>query len=86
MLSSAKMELDKRQTTVQLTIYVDGEHRVKPLVIFWGAGSTTIMVQFQKNAWCDEQLFLFWATHMWGRNVDTRKLLIVDNHRTHATD
>ena len=30
--------LDKRQCTVQLTIFADGESRVKPLIIFWGKG------------------------------------------------
>jgi len=30
--------LDKRQCTVQLIIFADGESRVKPLIIFWGKG------------------------------------------------
>ena len=30
--------LDKRQCTVQLTLFADGEQRVKPLLIFRGKG------------------------------------------------
>ena len=30
--------LDKRQCTVQLTLFADGEPRVKPLLIFRGKG------------------------------------------------
>ena len=30
--------LDKRQCTVQLTVFADGEPRVKPLLIFKGLG------------------------------------------------
>ena len=30
--------LDKRQWTVQLTVFADGEPRVKPLLIFRGLG------------------------------------------------
>lgn len=30
--------LEKRQCTVQLTIFADGEARVKPLIIFRGKG------------------------------------------------
>ena len=30
--------LDKRQSTVQLTVFADGEARVKPLLIFRGKG------------------------------------------------
>ena len=34
----AQSGLDKRQCTVQLTIFTDGEPRVKPLLIFRGKG------------------------------------------------
>ena len=30
--------LDKKQCSVQLTIFANGKRRVKPLVIFWGKG------------------------------------------------
>ena len=31
--------MDKRQCTVQLTVFADGEPRVKPLLIFKGTGA-----------------------------------------------
>lgn len=31
--------LDKRQCTVQLTVFADGEPRMKPLLIFKGTGA-----------------------------------------------
>ena len=56
--------LEKRQCTAQLTIFADGEPRVKPLLIFRGKGKRIglrerlqyyrrVSVQFQSNAWCD---------------------------------
>lgn len=57
--------LDKRQCTAQLTVFADGEPRVKPLLIFKGTGKRIslleltkydkrVTVQFQPKAWCDE--------------------------------
>ena len=89
--------LDKRQATVQLTIYADGVRRVKPLVIFRGTGKRItqqerlehdprVNVQFNPNAWWDEDMFVSWARHMWRRDVETRKLLVIDSHRAQMTD
>ena len=58
--------LDKRQCTVQLTVFTDGVPRVKPLLIFRGKGlgipqaETRVydhraVVKFQVNVWCDEE-------------------------------
>ena len=44
-----------------------------------------VTVQFQPNAWCDEAMFLFWARHMWRRDVAERKLLVIDSHRAQLT-
>eukprot|EP00117_Sycon_ciliatum_P034900 scpid75057/ scgid26549/ Pogo transposable element with KRAB domain len=88
--------MDKREATVQLTIYADGEPRVKPLIIFRGTGQRItqqekqqydhrVTVHFQENAWCDESVFLFWARHMWPRDVATEKLLVIDSQRAQMT-
>ena len=70
--------LDKWQCTAQLTIFVDGVPRVKPLLIFRGKGlriaeaekkqyDSRFLVRFQENAWCDENVMKFWSRHMWKR-------------------
>ena len=67
--------MDKRQATVQLTVYADGRPRVKPLVIFRGTGQRIkqqerqkydcrVTVQFQPNAWCDEAMFVLGQAHV----------------------
>uniref|UniRef100_A0A1X7UGF1 Uncharacterized protein n=1 Tax=Amphimedon queenslandica TaxID=400682 RepID=A0A1X7UGF1_AMPQE len=38
-------ELDKRQCTAQLTMFADGEPRVKPLLIFKRIGMTIPLVE-----------------------------------------
>ncbi len=93
--------LDKRQCTVQLTIFADGEPRVKPLLIFRGKGlripqaetrayDHRVVVRFQVNAWCDEQIMLYWCQHMWKRpfspDFQQPKLLIADVHKAQTTD
>ena len=92
--------LDKRQCTVQLTIFADGEARVPPLLIFRGKGlrisqvektqyDRRVRVQFQENAWCDEAQMLKWVNHMWkcpfSPNAEKPKLLIADVHRAQKT-
>ena len=61
--------LDKRQATVQLTMFGDGMPRTKPGVIFRSTGQRItqaekqdydhrVTVKFHPNAWCDETMFL----------------------------
>ena len=68
--------LDKRQCTAQLTIFVDGEPRVKPLLIFRGKGKRIslkeqlqydrrVTVRFQPNAWCDQAVMEYWVKNCW---------------------
>ena len=68
--------LDKRQCTVQITLFADGERRVKPLIIFRGKGKRIpftepvkydrrVMARFQPNAWCDEDIMPFWIKDCW---------------------
>ena len=93
--------LDKRQCTVQLTIFADGVPRVKPLLIFRGKGlripqsETTaydhrVVVRFQVNAWCDEEQMMYWCRHMWKQPFSTDagqpKLLIADVHKAQTTE
>ena len=67
--------LEKRQCTVQLTVFADGASRVRPLVIFRGKGlrikaeekrkwDKRVKVLFQKNAWCDEMM-KEWTANEW---------------------
>lgn len=65
--------LDCRQATIQCCIFSNGVtcKRIKLLVIFRGTDQliplsekvkydSRVVVQFQQNAWCDEQVMLFW--------------------------
>lgn len=85
---------------VQLTIFADGEPRVKPLLIFRGKGmrikkaekeayDKRVVVKFQINAWCDEVVMKSWVSDMWRRPIAPEaqkpKLLIADVHRAQTT-
>ena len=72
----ANSGLDKRQCTVQLTIFADGVARVKPYIIFRGKGKRISFkeqlqydkratVRFQENAWCDGPAMEYWANNCW---------------------
>ena len=74
---SGSSGLDKRQATVQLTVFGDGVPRVKPLVVFKGKGlrilkavkekwDTRVHVKFQPSAWCDEGIMLDLIRIQWG--------------------
>jgi len=80
------VRLDKRQCTVQLTLFADGIPRVKPLVIFRGTGKRIALrerlkydkrvgVRFQKKAWCDEKVMTDWVRNFWKPNVHSEMLL-----------
>lgn len=84
--------LDKRQCTVQLTIFSDGEPRVKPLIIFQGKGKRIAFhekfryvrrfhVAFQENAWCDEPTMDMWVRQLWKPACSGNMLLILDVHK-----
>lgn len=46
------------------------------------------MVQFQQNAWCDEQVMLFWINNMWKPLANQFKptMLVADVHRAQNTE
>ena len=94
---------DKRQCTVQLTVFADGEPRLKPLLIFKGTGKripeketklydSRVVVKFQDNAWCDEEIMIFWIRKMWNcgmffdQGQKRSKLLVYDEHRAQTTE
>ena len=92
---------DKRQCTVQLTIFADGEPRIKPLLIFKGTGQRIpdrekrqydprVVVKFQENAWCNEEMMVFWLRNMWKKpnmfGQPRDRLLIYDAHRAQTTE
>ena len=74
--ASGSSELEKRQCTVQLTIFADGVSRVRLLLIFRGKGlcikaeekrkwDKQVKVLFQKNAWCNEKMMKEWTADKW---------------------
>ena len=96
----AQSGFDKRQCTVQLTIFADGEPRVKPLLIFRGKSlrisqternkyDRRVHVKFQKNYWCDESMMQYWVSNMWRQplapEAQKPKLLIADVHKAQKT-
>ena len=89
--------LEKRQCTVQLTLFADGEPRVKPLIIFRGKGKRIpfteqvkydrrVVVRFQSNAWCDEDIMRFWAKTCWKPSCSGPMHLVLDVHRAQKTE
>ena len=89
--------LDKRQCTVQLTLFANGENYVKPMIIFRGTGKRIpfservtydkkVVVRFQQNAWCDEEVMKFWVTHCWKPACNGPMHLILDVHRAQTTE
>lgn len=94
-----KAGLDYRQATLQCCILSDGVKRIKPLVIFRGTVQqipfsekvkydSRVVVQFQQNAWCDEQVMLFWINNMWKPLANQFKptMLVADVHRAQNTE
>ena len=81
----------KSVNAVQLTIFTDGELRVKPLIIFWGKGKRItsreqlqydmqVSVQFQDSAWCKEGMMEYWAMNCWRPHVKEEPILLLDKH------
>ena len=85
--------LDKQQCTAQLTIFADGVPRVKGLRIAEAEKKqydSRVVVHFQENAWCDENVMKFWSRHMWKRpysdDASRPRLRVADVHRAQTTD
>ena len=92
--------LEKRQCTVQLTVFADGKPRVKPMIIFKGTGKcikkaerdawdTRVYVAFQEKAWCDETIMKQWIDDLWApavRKMKGKSLLVADVHAAQKTE
>ena len=74
---SGSSGLDKRQSSVQLTIFADGVPCVHPLVIFREKGlrithkeqeawDRRVQVAFQPKVWYDESMTKKWISVQWG--------------------
>ena len=77
-VKSRKSGWDKRQATIQLTIFADGIARVKPLLIFRGAAvsnSTSrwrevlrydprVVVKFNNKAYATSEIIIFWLQEL----------------------
>ena len=88
--------LDKRQCTVQLTLFADGASRVKPFAIFKGTGKRTsfrdrlkydgrVGVKFQEKAWCNESCMKHWVRNHWKNNVSGKMMLLLDHYKAQKT-
>ena len=78
---SGQSGLDKRQCTVQVSVFADVIPRIRPLLIFCGQELHTknsekeqwdkrVTVQFQKSTWCDEGVMVTWIQNDWGSYFD----------------
>ena len=70
---SGQPGLDKRQTTVQLTVFADGVDKVRPTTIFRGKSlrispkekqsyNRRVKVMYQEKAWCDQEIMKEWIS------------------------
>ena len=86
---------------MQFTIFADVEPRIKPLMILKGTGQRIpdrekrqydpiVVVKFQENAWCNEEMMVFWLRNMWKKpnmfGQPRGRLLIYDAHRAQTTE
>jgi hypothetical protein len=77
-IAGKKSGWDKRQATIQLTVFADGISRVKPLIIFRGAASSStaprqkeekqydsrVVVKFNPKGYANEDTHLYWLEQM----------------------
>ena len=45
-----------------------------------------VMVLFQQNAWCDEEIMKIWVRQLWKPACQDGMLLVMDVHRAQTTD
>lgn len=89
--------MEKRQCTVQHTIYADGVFRTKTVIIFRGTGKRVsqgekkqwdprVYVTWQEKAWADESVTLEWARFVYRGFEREPRLLVMDAHRAQKTE
>ena len=89
--------LEKHQCTAQLTIFANGEPRVKPLLIFRGTGKQITLAEkvrydrrvsiiFQPKAWCGEGVMRHWVRTCWKPACQGPMHLILDVHKVRKTE
>ena len=95
---SGQSGLDKRQCTVQLTIFGDGVPRVRPAVKRLKPDEKKnldkrVKVYLQPKAWCDESIMKQWVCEEWGNIFSnpvsfgsSGKILVADVHTAQQTD
>ena len=51
-----------------------------------------VVVKFQENAWCDEEMMIYWVRHLWNSqstffsaNAKRSRLLVYDQHKAQTT-
>ena len=91
---------DKRQATIQLTIFADGIDRVMPLIIFRGTEDNTsaprrreeklfdsqVVVKFNPKGYANSMIILFWLEFMLLPILNTGPtLLVMDLFKSHST-
>lgn len=99
---SKKSGWDKRQATIQLTIFADGVARVKPLIIFRGAEEARaprkkeeaqydprVVTKFNPKGYANNAIILFWLETMLLPALGdphNATLLVMDLLKSHKTD
>ena len=86
----------KRQATLILYIFADGEPRLQPTLIFHGQGNVTtaeraayhpgVTVKFNKEAYNNEDLFLHWIDEQLHPTLEGDTMLVMDVASFHKTN
>jgi len=96
---SSQSGWDKRQATIQLTVFADGIPRVKPLVFFHGMGvgativtqqatyDARVVVKFNPKAYANSSNMVEWLDEQLILILEDRPtLLVLDLFRAHKTE
>lgn len=83
---------EKERVTVCLTAMADGR-KLPPLLIFKGKrmpnelkNVTGAVIELSPNGWMNEQVTGAWLTRVWGTLAFSRRFLVWDSFRCHASE